>query len=114
MMVAKVIADQLEHASWIRRMFEEGNRLKRERGAENVFDFTLGNPDLEPPPAVIGAAIASLQEGRPGGHAYMPNAGFPEVRKKIAEKLSAATRLRYTEQHVIMTVGAAGGLNTIL
>jgi len=114
MTVAKVIADQLEHASWIRRMFEEGARLKRERGVENVFDFTLGNPDLEPPPAVIGSAIACLQEGRPGSHAYMPNTGFPEVRQKIAERLSAATRLRYTEQHVIMTVGAAGGLNTVL
>ncbi len=114
MSVAKVIADQLEHSSWIRRMFEEGTRLKRERGVENVFDFTLGNPDLEPPPAVIGSAIACLQEGRPGSHAYMPNAGFPEVRQKIAEKLSAATRLRYTEQHVVMTVGAAGGLNTVL
>jgi aspartate aminotransferase len=114
MSVAKVIAEQLEHASWIRRMFEEGARLKRERGAENVFDFTLGNPDLEPPPAVIGSAIACLQEGKPGSHAYMANAGFPEVRQKIAEKLSAATRLRYTEQHVVMTVGAAGGLNTVL
>ncbi len=114
MTIAKVIADQLEHSSWIRRMFEEGTRLKRERGAENVFDFTLGNPDLEPPPAVIGSAIACLQEGRAGSHAYMPNAGFPEVRQKIAEKLSAATRLRYTEQHVVMTVGAAGGLNTVL
>ncbi|RPJ61630.1 MAG: pyridoxal phosphate-dependent aminotransferase [Acidobacteria bacterium] len=114
MTIAKTIADQLEHASWIRRMFEEGAKLRRERGAENVFDFTLGNPDLEPPPAVIGSAIACLQEGRAGSHAYMPNTGFPEVRRKIAEKLSAATHLKYTEQHVIMTVGAAGGLNTVL
>jgi len=114
MTVAKVIAEQLERSSWIRRMFEEGTRLKRERGAENVFDFTLGNPDLEPPPGVIGSAIACLQEGRAGSHAYMPNTGFPAVRQKIAEKLSAATGLRYTEQHVVMTVGAAGGLNTVL
>ncbi|MFB3906166.1 MAG: pyridoxal phosphate-dependent aminotransferase [Acidobacteriota bacterium] len=114
MTIAKVIADQLEHASWIRRMFEEGMRLKRERGTENVFDFTLGNPDLEPPPAVISSAIACLQKRKAGSHAYMPNAGFPEVRETIAEKLSAATRLSYTEQHVVMTVGAAGGLNTVL
>jgi len=114
MSVAKVIAEQLEKSSWIRRMFEEGTKLKRERGPENVFDFTLGNPDLEPPPVVIGSAIASLQEGRAGSHAYMPNSGFPEVRRKIAERLSAATRLPFTENHVLMTVGAAGGLNTVL
>lgn len=114
MTVAKVITEQMEKASWIRRMFEEGIRLKRERGVENIFDFTLGNPDLEPPPAVIVSAIACLQQGKPGSHAYMPNTGFPEVRRKVAEKLSAATRLNYTERHVIMTVGSAGGVNTVL
>jgi aspartate aminotransferase len=112
--VSKTIGEQLENASWIRRMFEEGARLKRERGPESVFDFTLGNPDLEPPPVVIGSAIALLQENRPRSHAYMANAGFPEVRKKIAEKISAATRLPYTENHVLMTVGAAGAINTVL
>jgi aspartate aminotransferase len=95
-------------------MFEEGERLRRERGPDSVFDFTLGNPDMEPPPAVIGAAISALQEARPRSHAYMPNAGFPEVRRRIAEKLSAATRLPYTESHILMTVGAAGGMNTAL
>jgi aspartate aminotransferase len=114
MRVSKTVSEQLENASWIRRMFEEGARLKRERGPESVFDFTLGNPDGEPPPAVIGAAIALLQEARPRSHAYMPNAGFPEVRQKIAEKMSAATRLPYTENHILMTVGAAGALNTVL
>jgi aspartate aminotransferase len=55
MPISKIIARQLENASWIRRMFEEGTRLKRERGADAVFDFSLGNPDVEPPPAVVDA-----------------------------------------------------------
>ena len=59
MIVARTIERQLERASWIRRMFEEGARLKQERGAENVFDFTLGNPDLDPPAAVVEALHAA-------------------------------------------------------
>jgi aspartate aminotransferase len=95
-------------------MFEEGSRLKAERGAENVFDFTLGNPDLEPPQALIAALREVVAENLPGSHAYMPNAGYPEVRAEIARRLEAATALPYTADHVIMTVGAAGALNVIL
>ena len=84
MPIAKTIAEQLEHSSWIRRMFEEGARLKRERGAENVYDYTLGNPDVEPPAAVIEALRRVVAENRPRSHGYMPNAGFPEVRRTIA------------------------------
>ncbi len=74
MSVARTITEQLERASWIRRMFEEGIRLRRERGAENVFDYTLGNPDVEPPEAVIAALRRVVAENRPRSHAYMPNA----------------------------------------
>jgi aspartate aminotransferase len=112
--VAQAISEQLTRSSWIRRMFEEGSRLKVERGAENVFDFTLGNPDLEPPQALIAALREVVAENRPGSHAYMPNAGYPEVRAEIARRLEAATALPYTAGHVIMTVGAAGALNVIL
>jgi aspartate aminotransferase len=114
MTVARDIRDKLERASWIRRMFEEGARLKAERGAENVFDFTLGNPEVEPPEAVRAAIRRVLDDPTPHLHAYMPNAGFPEVRDEIARQLSASTGLGYTRDHVLMTVGAGGALNTVL
>ena len=88
MSVAKSIQDQMEHASWIRRMFEEGIRLREERGAENVFDFSIGNPEVEPPEAVIAALRRVVQENRPRSHGYMPNAGFPAVRQAMARRLA--------------------------
>ena len=114
MIVSKAVADNLGRASWIRRMFEEGARLKQERGADKVFDFTLGNPEVEPPAAVIEAARRILASKEPHLHAYMPNAGYPQVRAAIAKRLSAATGLPYTANHVIMTVGAGAALNTVL
>jgi aspartate aminotransferase len=104
----------MEQASWIRRMFEEGIRLRKERGAENVFDFTLGNPDVEPPAAVIAALRRVVAENRPRSHGYMPNAGFPAVRSVIAQRLAARTGLNFTGDDVLMTVGAAGAINTLL
>ena len=112
MSVAKVIQDQLERSSWIRRMFEEGIRLKVERGEENVYDFTLGNPEVRPPAAMLEALRRVVGEGRP--HGYMPNAGFPPVRDMVAKKLSTATGLDYTANHILMTVGSSGAINTFL
>jgi aspartate aminotransferase len=114
MIVARTIRDQLKHASWIRRMFEEGARLKAERGEENVFDFTLGNPDLDPPPAVIQALRTAAASGRRGIHGYMNNAGYTDVRAAIAARLARATGLPYTADHVLMTVGSSGAINTVL
>jgi aspartate aminotransferase len=114
MIVSRAVADNLGRASWIRRMFEEGARLKQERGADKVFDFTLGNPEVEPPAAVIEAARRILASTEPHLHAYMPNAGYPQVRATIAKRMSAATGLPYTANHVIMTVGAGAALNTVL
>ncbi len=113
MPVARTIAEQLQHSSWIRKMFEEGARLKAERGAENVFDLSLGNPEVEPPPQVIATARRLLAEDKPHTHAYMPNSGFPHVRAAIARSQSAATGLPFTANHVVMTVGAGGALNTV-
>src|SRR6185295_5942417 len=79
LIVADAVAANLAKASWIRRMFEEGARLKQERGADKVFDFTLGNPEIEPPPAVLAAARRVLDSTDPHLHAYMPNAGHPKV-----------------------------------
>jgi aspartate aminotransferase len=114
MIVAQAVSDNLARASWIRRMFEEGARLKAERGADKVFDFTLGNPEIEPPPEVLAAARRVLDDPTPHRHAYMPNAGHAPVRAAIARRLAAATGLPYTANHVIMTVGAGAALNTVL
>ena len=114
MPVAKTIARQLENASWIRRMFEEGVRVKRERGADAVFDFSLGNPDLEPPSAVLDALRRVVAGNPPGSHGYMPNPGYADVREAVANKLRRETGLDFTAEDVFMTVGAAGACNVIL
>lgn len=95
-------------------MFEEGARLKQERGPENVFDFTLGNPDVEPPAGVLEALRRAAAQRRPLSHGYMQNAGFPEVREAIAATLRRDTGLEFTAADVFMTVGSAGACNVIL
>jgi len=114
MIVADVISQQLERASWIRKMFEEGIRLKAERGAENVFDFTLGNPNEDPPPGVLAKFRELAEKNRPGSHGYMPNAGYPAVRRAVADRLKRDTGLPFTEDHILMSVGCAGAMNTVL
>ena len=88
--VTPQIRQQLLDASWIRRMFDAGLELKQRVGAENVFDFSLGNPDV-PPPAAAGAALRALAERavQPMGLGYCPNAGLPSVRATLARKLAA-------------------------
>jgi len=113
MAISKKVKDALEGASWVRRMFEEGEELKRCFGEENVFDFSLGNPNLEPPPSLKKALKALADQPIIGMHRYMPNNGYSETRKAIAEYLSEESGLPFEEKHVIMTVGAAGGLNVI-
>ena len=114
MSISRAISEQMEHSSWIRRMFEAGLELRRERGPGNVFDYSLGNPDVEPPAAVIEALRRVVAENRPRSHAYMPNAGYPAVRETIAGGLAARTGLPFTAADVIMTVGAAGAINILL
>ncbi len=112
--VADAMRDSMKRASWIRKMFEEGARLQAEHGPENVFDFSLGNPILEPPAEMRRALMLLLDDPRPGMHRYIPNAGLPEVRDSIAVQLAAETGLPYTADHVVMTCGAAGALNITL
>ncbi|MBI5545208.1 MAG: pyridoxal phosphate-dependent aminotransferase [Deltaproteobacteria bacterium] len=112
--VAESVAHRLRHASWIRRMFEEGNRLRAERGAENVFDFSLGNPEVEPPELVLAAVRKIVSGQRPRAHAYMPNGGFPEVRQALAQRQAQATGLPFAAENIILTVGAGGALNVVL
>ena len=114
MSISRAISEQMERASWIRRMFEAGIQLRRERGAENVFDYSLGNPDVEPPAAVMDALRRVVAENRPRSHGYMPNAGYPEVREKIARGLAVRSGLPYTGDDIVMTNGAAGAINAAL
>ncbi len=114
MSISRAIAEQMERSSWIRRMFEIGVQLRQERGAENVFDFSLGNPEMEPPAAVLEALQRVVAENRPHSHGYMPNAGYPEVRAVLAAGLAARTGVPFQTGDVIMTNGAAGAINTVL
>jgi aspartate aminotransferase len=95
-------------------MFEEGEELKRLYGEENIFDFSLGNPNLEPPASLKKALKALADCPIPGMHRYMPNCGYSDTRCAIAEFLSEESGLPFDEKHVVMTVGAAGGLNVVL
>jgi len=114
MAISKKVKNALEGASWIRKMFEEGEELKRLYGEENVFDFSLGNPNLEPPPSLKKALKALADHPIAGMHRYMPNSGYSETRRAIAEFLTEESGLPFKEKHVVMTVGAAGGLNVVL
>ena len=114
MAISKKVKNALEGASWIRRMFEEGAELKRLYGEEKVFDFSIGNPDLEPPPSLKKALKALADQPIIGMHRYMSNNGYSETRHAIAEYLTEESGLPFEENHVVMTVGAAGGLNVAL
>ena len=114
MAISKKVKGALNGASWVRRMFEEGEELKRTYGEENVFDFSLGNPNLEPPPSLKKALKDLADHPIAGMHRYMANNGYSETRKVIAEYLSEESGLPFEEKHIVMTVGAAGGLNVIL
>ncbi len=114
MAISKKVKNALNGASWVRRMFEEGEELKRLYGEENIFDFSLGNPNLEPPASLKKALKALADCPIPGMHRYMPNCGYSDTRQAIAEYLKEESGLPFDEKHVVMTVGAAGGLNIVL
>ena len=113
-MISKKISDNLNRSSWIRAMFEEGEKLRKIHGADKVFDFSLGNPDPEPPEEVKNALKKYILEDQPGIHKYMNNAGFPDVRQKIASSINRDSGLSLSSDNIIMTCGAAGGLNVVL
>ena len=114
MPISGKISSFMKQASWIRRMFEEGEELKRKIGRENVFDFTLGNPILEPPTKFKEVLIQLLEDSTKGRHGYMPNAGFPEVRETIASYISAECGVELSGRYVVMACGAGGALNVTL
>jgi aspartate aminotransferase len=94
-------------------MFEEAEELKHRYGEGNVYDFSLGNPNLEPPASFKKALKDLAEHPIPGMHRYMPNSGYSETRRVIAEFLAEESGLPFGENHVVMTVGAAGGLNVV-
>jgi aspartate aminotransferase len=95
-------------------MFEEGNELRAKHGAENVFDLTLGNPELEPPQPFVDRLRELAADPPAGMHRYMANSGYPWVRARIAEVIAEETGVPVEGRHVIMTVGAACALNIAL
>ena len=114
MAISKKMNEFAKSASWIRKMFEEGAKLKKEFGAENVFDFSLGNPDLPPPDAFQKTLIQLAENDVPGSHAYMPNGGYPFVRESVAARISKEQGVSLSANEMLMTCGAAGGLNVTL
>lgn len=114
MPISKKMQEFASKSSWIRKMFEEGTRLKAEFGAENVFDFSLGNPDAPPPAAFYEVMQKRAQDHSPGVHSYMPNNGYPFVREAIAAHMSVEQDLTVNPDDMLMTCGAAGGLNVVM
>ena len=114
-MISDKMLDFVKNSSVIRAMFEEGKRLADIHGKENVYDFSLGNPSVEPPVRIKEALIEVLNEESPGKvHGYMNNSGHEDVREKIAISINQRFGTSLCNKNIIMTVGAAGGLNVIL
>ena len=114
MAISRKIIGFMENSSWIRKMFEEGIRLKQEFGADNVFDLSLGNPVVEPPEALKQALVAAAKDPTPGLHRYMPNAGLPDVRETLARSLAPECKVDLSADDLVLVCGAAGGLNITL
>ncbi len=113
MPISKSISTLMKNSSWIRAMFEEGEKLKKKHGVENIYDFSLGNPITEPPEALKEELIKVASSDLQGMHRYMTNSGYDDVREEVAQYQRETTGLPYTKDHIVMTVGAAGGLNVV-
>ncbi len=113
MAVARKMNQFIEKSSWIRRMFEEGARLKKIHGEDKVFDFSLGNPNV-PPPDIVGEKLLELARSKdPGMHAYMPNAGLLSTRSAMSAYFAKEFCTSMAREQIVVTCGAAGGLNII-
>jgi len=111
--VAKKIAEASRHSSWIRQMFEEGTRLAQVHGRDRVFDFSIGNPNLEPPGEFQRVIEELVRDPGPGLHGYMSNAGYPETRAAVARHLAGEQGVSLGPENIVMTCGAGGALNVI-
>lgn len=114
-MISRKMEGLVKNSSVIRAMFEEGKEMAKEYGQENVYDFSLGNPSIEPPEEIQRAMLSVLTEENPLlVHGYMNNSGYEDVRAVIAKSLNQRFDTAFSEKNILMTVGAAGGLNVIL
>ncbi|GAA0772782.1 pyridoxal phosphate-dependent aminotransferase [Clostridium subterminale] len=113
-MISEKMVGYVKGSSLIRAMFEEGKRLASIYGSENVYDFSLGNPNLEPP-STVKEAIVDILNNEPNTmvHGYMSNSGYEDVRETIANSINKKFDTNFSEKNIVMTVGAAGGLNVI-
>ncbi|NLH97474.1 MAG: pyridoxal phosphate-dependent aminotransferase [Clostridiaceae bacterium] len=113
-MVSEKILANLKRSSWIRAMFEQGENLRKKYGADNVYDFSLGNPDLEPPQKVKEVLKKTVLSDIPKMHGYMSNAGYADVRAAVAESLRKTKGVPVEASHVVMQCGAGGAMNVVL
>jgi aspartate aminotransferase len=114
MSISRKVQDAIERSSWIRRMFEEGAALTAKYGAENVYDFTLGNPSVEPPAAFRRELRRMAEKPDPGTHRYMNNAGYEETRTAVAKHIEETSGVPISAKQIVMTCGAGGALNVTL
>ena len=114
MAICNQLIIDLVNSSYVRKMFEQGEELKKIHGADDVYDFSLGNPDVEPPDGVRESFIRNAAGMASGAHRYMNNAGYPQVREKIAALISGQSGVDMKPGCVVMTVGAAGAMNIAL
>jgi aspartate aminotransferase len=113
-MLAEKMKEQLKVRSAIRMAFEEGKRLETIYGSENVFDYSIGNPEIEPPVEVKESILRLMEENPLSLHAYMCDAGYEEVRSKIAAHLNRKHGTAFAERNIIMSNGAAGAMNVLM
>ena len=114
MAISTKVQDIIVNSSWIRKMFEEGDNLRKQYGPDNVFDFSLGNPNIEPPDKFKETLLQTAAAVIPNKHGYMPNAGYLDTRKAVADYQSSLQKVPLTYSNIIMTCGAGGALNVIL
>lgn len=113
-MISEKMTALVKNSSVIRAMFEEGKKMAEKYGKENVYDFSLGNPSVKPPEAVINAIVETAYDPDMNHvHGYMSNVGFEEVREKIAANINKRFGTKFSLNNIVMTVGAAGGMNVI-
>ena len=114
-MISEKMIGMVQNSSAIRAMFEEGKIMAAKYGAENVYDFSLGNPNV-PAPAEVKEAIEEIlgEEDSLMVHGYMSNSGYEDVRQTIADSINKKFETHFHQENILMTVGAAGGLNVIL
>lgn len=114
-MIAEKMKKLVNNSSAIRAMFEEGKKMAEKYGAENVYDFSLGNPNVPAPAEVKEAILKELEEEDSLMlHGYMSNSGYEDVREAVAQSLNQRFGTAFDQKNIVMTVGAAGGLNVIL